>query len=465
MLPSSLLEKILLRGREGGADFTEIFLEESSSSSLELLDGKMYALSSGTIRGLGLRLLYGTKVRYGHTSRLEEGPLLDLAANLAAARGPALPPAAAAAGKHLSPEPLRPEDRHPVRVPAAAAPAGDRVEMLQFCDRRIRAFDPSLTQVNARCLEKEQLVWVANSEGLYVHDRRTYSRLMVSAVAERGGDRQTASENPGRRAGFEFFRELDLEDLCATVARRAVTMLRAEYARGGRMPVVIGNGFGGVIFHESCGHSLETEAVRKQASVFAGKLGQAIAHPVVTAVDDGTLPGVWGSTNIDDEGLPAQRTVLIERGVLRSYLSDRVGAGEVGVPRTGSGRRESYSLAPVARMRNTYIDRGPHTLAEMLAAAGDGLYAKTMGGGSVNPATGEFNFAVQEAYEIKNGAVGAPRRGATLIGKGVEVLPRISMVGSDLEFDAGTCGAASGSVPTTVGQPSLKVDELLVGGR
>jgi TldD protein len=242
-------------------------------------------------------------------------------------------------------------------------------------------------------------------------------------------------------------------------------MAGAGYINGGMMPVILGNGFGGVIFHEACGHPLETEAVRKNASPFAGKMGQQIAQPVLTAIDDGTIDHGWGSFNIDDEGLPAQRTVLIENGILKTFLADRIGAAQVGIARTGSGRRESYKFAPVSRMRNTYIDRGPHTVEEMIASVDYGLYAKKMGGGSVNPATGEFNFAVQEGYVIRHGTIAEPVRGATLIGKGHEVLPRISMVGDDLELAAGMCGASSGWVPAAVGQPTLKIDSILVGGR
>jgi TldD protein len=231
------------------------------------------------------------------------------------------------------------------------------------------------------------------------------------------------------------------------------------------MPIILGNGFGGVIFHEACGHPLETEAVRKKATPFADKLGQMIAHPNVTAIDDGTIYQSWGSVAIDDEGMPTEKTVLIENGILKNFISDRVGALECNVRRTGSARRESYKYSPVSRMRNTYIDAGKNTLAEMLDGVGEGLYAPKLGGGSVNPATGEFNFAVEEGYRIRNGKIAEPVRGATLIGKGHEILPKISMVAGDLELTAGMCGASSGSVPVTVGQPTLKVDEMLVGGR
>jgi len=231
------------------------------------------------------------------------------------------------------------------------------------------------------------------------------------------------------------------------------------------LPVVLGNGFGGVIFHEACGHPLETEAIRKNASPFCDKIGMEVGQPILTAIDDGTIPKKWGSCNVDDEGTPTQKTVLIENGILKNYLSDRIGAGQVGIPRSGSARRESYKFAPVSRMRNTFIAPGPDSVDEMIQSIDFGLYAKKMGGGSVNPGTGEFNFAVQEGYAIRKGKIAEPVRGSTLIGKGFEILPQISMIAEDLDLAAGMCGAASGWVPTTVGQPTLKIDSILVGGR
>jgi TldD protein len=245
----------------------------------------------------------------------------------------------------------------------------------------------------------------------------------------------------------------------------AVTMLKADLCPAGRMPVVIENGFGGVIFHEACGHSLEATSVAKGRSVFCGKLGQAIASPVVTAVDDATITNAWGSGNIDDEGLPCRRTVLIENGVLKSYLIDRLGSRRMGLPPTGCGRRQNYRFAPTSRMSNTYIAPGSHSDRDIIASVAHGLYCKNMGGGSVNPATGEFNFAVREGYMIENGKIDRPVRGATLIGKGSEVLLRIDIVGRNLDFGTGMCGSQSGSIPADVGQPMVRVSEMVVGGR
>ena len=337
--------------------------------------------------------------------------------------------------------------------------------MLRKFDESTRSHGGDIQQVNANMLEKQRSVLIANSEGLLVEDSRDYARMRLSAIAEKGDGPQTAAESPGVLGGYEFFREIDVEKISKDAAQSALRMADAGYIEGGVMPVVLGNGFGGVIFHEACGHPLETEAIRKNASPFCGKLGEKVAQPVLTAIDDGTIAQRWGSLNIDDEGMPSKRTVLIENGVLKSYLSDRIGARQVEMERTGSARRESYKFAPVSRMRNTFIDNGNDTFDDMITSIDFGLYAKKMGGGSVNPATGEFNFAVQEGYAIRHGKIAEPVRGATLIGKGFEVLPRISMIGNDLELAAGMCGASSGWVPTTVGQPSLKIDSILVGGR
>ena len=320
-------------------------------------------------------------------------------------------------------------------------------------------------QVGASVVDSHSAITLMNSEGLHLEMTRGRLRVNVNVTATDGTERLTSHEAPGALGGYELLENYSPEELADITGERVLRMLDAGYIAGGQMPVVMGNGFGGVIFHEACGHPLETESVRRNASPFCGKLGEAIGQPCLTAIDDGTMDGVWGSLKYDDEGSPTQRTVLIENGILKTYMSDRVGAAEVGVPLTGSARRESYKYAPVSRMRNTFIAPGKDTLDSMIASVDNGLYAARMAGGSVNPATGEFNFAVDEGYVIRNGKICEPVRGATLIGKGHEIMPRISMVGSDFEQAAGVCGASSGHVPVTVGQPSIKVDQILVGGR
>jgi TldD protein len=284
-------------------------------------------------------------------------------------------------------------------------------------------------------------------------------------VATLANEKQSARRSPGAQKGFEFYDSIDFAKLGRECAEEAVMMLRAGYAPGGKMSVVIGNGFGGVIFHEACGHSLEATSVAKKSSEFWDKKGQQIASSIVTAIDDGTMPGQWGSLNVDDEGSKPRRNVLIKDGILQTFLVDKLNGKRMGEISTGNGRRQNYRFAPTSRMTNTYIDAGDSTFDEIIAATECGLYARRMGGGSVQPGTGEFNFAVSEAYMIRNGRIAEPVRGASLIGRGSEVLMNIDMIGKDMDFGQGMCGSMSGSVPTNCGQPTIRVKEILVGGR
>ena len=329
-----------------------------------------------------------------------------------------------------------------------------------------RAVSPEIVQVNCGFSDVVQDVLICNTEGVFVTDRRVRSRLRVAAVASDGKENQTGSSSPGASMGFEIFEErIDPEACGRAAAEKAVTMLHADPCPAGVFPVVIDSGFGGVIFHEACGHSLEATSVAYGLSEFSGKLGQQIAAPCVTAVDDGTIPGEWGSTHIDDEGMPTSRLTLIENGILVNYMIDKLGGRRMNMAPTGSGRRESYKWAPTSRMRNTYIAAGQDDEAEMIATMGTGLYAKSMGGGSVNPATGEFNFAVEEGYWVEDGKILRLVRGASLIGKGGEVLMRIDRVGKKMVMAQGVCGSASGSVPVNVGQPMIRVSSMTVGGK
>lgn len=456
----SIAVKIFEAGRSAGADFVEIFEEETRSSSLGLKDSKIETATAGTEYGIGIRLLYGTEVLYGFTSDDSEEALLKLVRTLAFGR-------IAAAAKSFE---FAPQKR--VADYNASAFEDPRVlgqavkqDFLFAADKVARQVSEKVVQVSANVTDCCTTINLMNSEGLNLAMDRARLRVNVTVTASDGTERLTTHESPGALGGYELLESYSPEALARSSAERVVRMLDAGYIKGGQMPVVMGNGFGGVIFHEACGHPLETEAVRRNASPFCGKLGEAIGQPCLTAIDDGTLDGVWGSLKCDDEGTPTQRTVLIENGILKNYMSDRVGATEVGVPLTGSARRESYKYAPVSRMRNTFIAPGKDSFDSMIASMDYGLYAARMAGGSVNPATGEFNFAVDEGYVVRNGKICEPVRGATLIGKGHEIMPRISMVESDLELAAGICGASSGHVPVTVGQPTIKVDQILVGGR
>jgi TldD protein len=460
ILKFDLAQKIIQAGTEVGADFVEVYVEEHRSSSVEFKDSKVENASAATDYGVGIRLLYGTEMLYTHTSDDRESILLELIRELAFGRE-----VQKSSQGRVQFEKMNFPDLHAMQKDPRIVGQLAKLDYLQRANAVARSMSSQISQVSARAFDSLSNIEIFNSEGLYATDRRAWTRFSVGVTAEQNGERFSAHEAPGAMGGFEVLENMNVEYLAQTAAERALRMLNAEYVQGGQIPVIMGNGFGGVIFHEACGHPLETESVRRNASPFANKIGQKIAHESVTAIDDGTIPGSWGSINIDDEGMPTQKTVLIEKGILKTYLSDKIGAQEVGVPRTGSARRQSYQFAPVARMRNTYIAQGTHSTEDIFASVPSGLYAKKMGGGSVNPATGEFNFAVEEGYLVENGKIGKPVRGATLIGKGHEILPRISMVGNDLEHAAGMCGASSGSIPVTVGQPMLKVDKILVGGR
>ena len=459
MLNENIVAKIFESGLEQGADFTEVFVEDSVSSSINLLDQRIDEINSSNSFGIGIRLLYGNEAYYGYSSDPDEANLLKLTKNLGQSGK------AYQSSEVLPFEQRAVEDLHHVAINPEAVSKTERVDLLRKLDELTRRHGDEVSQVNANMAEKKRSVLIANSEGLWTEDTRSYSRMRLSVVAEKRDGPQTASESPGVLGGYEFFQKLNLDELAENAAQSALRMAGAGYIDGGTMPVIMGNGFGGVIFHEACGHPLETEAIRKNASPFCGKIGERVGQSILNAIDDGTIANKWGSCNVDDEGTPTKKTILIENGILKNYLSDRIGARQVGIPRSGSARRESYKYAPVSRMRNTFIAPGNDNFEEMLHTIKFGLYAKKMGGGSVNPGTGEFNFAVQEGYAVRNGKIAEPVRGATLIGKGFDVLSQISMIANDLELAAGMCGAASGWVPTTVGQPTLKIDSILVGGR
>ncbi|MBU6430097.1 MAG: TldD/PmbA family protein, partial [Cyanobacteria bacterium REEB65] len=423
----ALVHEVLGAALARGGDFADLFLEDRSSRSISFLDGKVKNVVSGQSLGAGIRVLYGSKAVYGYTSDVSREGLLAVASTVAATQ--------AAAGRS-SPCSLvvEPRGERPYRIHPQSIRNDQRVELLARADRAARVSHSAIVQVEIALSESVQRVLVANSEGLFATDERPYSRFFVQAIARSGGEQQVGSRSPGALAGFEFFEGLDVEALASEAAESAVLMLAATYAPAGKMPVVIDRGFGGVVFHEACGHLLETTSVAAKASILADKLGERVAHPAVTAVDDGTIPGEWGSLRMDDEGMPTQRTVLIEKGRLISYLVDRVGERKTGYARTGSGRRESYRFPPASRMRNTFIAPGDASLDELIGAVDYGLYAKRMGGGSVSPGTGDFNFSVREDFLIRDGKIAEPVRGATLIGNGADVLQKISQVGRDLEL-------------------------------
>lgn len=442
-----------------GADFCELFVERTNLQNIIYNSKTVKDISSGVDSGIGLRLIYGELALYAYSNSYKKDDLLDMVKKLSAQF------------KVHQSKKLQTFNFSPIEYKLVSSIAKkdvalpEKIEVLKKLDRLTREQSSLISQVSIYFTQKEQSIEIYNSEGLYAHETRPYIRLMSDVIATDGNEQANAYDGPGRRGGFSFIEGLDLNQMAEKTAKRALTVLKAKPCPAGVMPVIIENGFGGVIFHEACGHLLETTSVEKKSSVLWDKKGELIAHEAVNAVDDGTIDNLWGSISIDDEGMPTQKTQLIKNGKLENFICDKLGHIKTGHPRTGSGRRQNYRFAPASRMRNTYIDNGHSSFDEMLQSVGNGIYCAAMGGGSVNPGTGEFNFSVSEGYMVKNGKIDHAIKGATLIGKGAEVLTKISMVGKNLELTAGMCGSVSGSVPTTVGQPALKVDSILVGGQ
>jgi TldD protein len=335
--------------------------------------------------------------------------------------------------------------------------------MLRACDERARSASADISQVSASYNEDRREVQIANSEGLLVADDRTRVRMGVQVVAQRGDRVETGSESLAGHAGFELF-EGDFAAIAEEAAARALTMLDARPAPAGPTTVVVGNGFGGVLFHEATGHGLEADAVQKRASVYAGKLGEQLASPIVVAYDDGSLPGEWGTDAIDDEGTPAQSTRVLDEGKLCFYLYDLTRARKDGSRSTGNGRRQSFRHLPIPRMTNTYIAPGSADPEDIVADVKRGVYAKSFAGGQVEPATGNFVFGVSEGYLIENGKVTAPLKGVTLLGNSLDVLMKIDAIGNDLAFKSGFCGKDGQQVPVGTGQPTVRISSLTVGG-
>jgi len=459
MLEISVAQNVLLKAVSTGGDFAEIFLEDRMNHQVQIRSGKVDIVNSLRMHGAGIRVITGQNAIYVYTNDTSHDGLLHCAEKAADAVRNNPVPGLMPLTYHET------HNAHPIRLYPNQVKARKKIEKLREAEKAARS-DTKIVQVIAGYHDSCQRVWIANTEGLFTHDTRVYSRMNITSVASNGSENQTGTESPGAMMGFEIFDErIDPRQLGMNATRIALHNLNAIVCPAGIMPVIIDNGFGGVIFHEACGHSLEATSVAFGASEFTGRIGEKIASECVTAIDDGTLPNEWGSINVDDEGMPTGRLVLIEKGVLKNFMIDKLGGIRMNTPATGSSRRESYAFAPTSRMRNTFIAAGNDDEEEMIRTIGDGLYAKRMGGGSVNPATGEFNFAVMEGYLIKNGNIADPVRGASLIGRGSEVLKRIDRVGCNMQMSQGMCGSLSGSVPTNVGQPMIRVDKLTVGGQ
>ena len=460
MISRELCERVLARAAATGADYAEIFAENTIEHGISMISDKVDSIHDAVIAGAGIRVYKGLRSVMASTVDTTEAGLLACADRVAAALGEGK----AELEIHLREK--RFGDVHPIAIVPSSAPNADKIAIVKEGYFAAREYNEAIKQVTGSLIDFQHDILIATSEGIYAQDSQIRTRLAVRAVAEVNGETQTGSCNPGYRMGLEMFGSVvDPKETGRHAARQALTMAGAGYCPAGVMPVVIGNGFGGVVFHEACGHSLEATSVAYGTSQFAGKLGQKIANEKLTAIDDGTIPNAWGSINIDDEGTPSRRNVLIEKGILKSYMIDKFNGRRMGMAPTGNARRQNYSYTTTSRMTNTFIAEGEDRNEDIIASIEYGLFAKEMGGGSVNPATGEFNFAVNEGYMIRNGKVAEPVRGASLVGKGSDVIQKIDMVGKELSLSAGMCGSSSGSIPTTVGEPLIRVSSITVGGR
>jgi TldD protein len=462
MLNDALVSDVLSFARDRGADFAELYVERWKRRALRVLNDEVKEATSGLECGAGLRLFYGDEVAYAYTNDLTREGLLEIAESLTALKGQAGRVDRSGRGG-LDFRKTAPRGLH---SPAIAFEAHDkryRLDRLREGQAGARVA-PEIRQVESFLFEWDQDVLVANSEGTWTEDRRVRSRHVAQAVAQDGAEVQTGFYGPGLSVGLELFDRYPPRDVGRTAGEQAMTNLRAKPAPAGTFPVIIGNAFGGVLFHEAVGHLLETTSVAKKASVLSDKLGEQVASPAVTYIDDGTTPHGWGSSEFDDEGLPVERTVLIERGILKSYMVDRWGALRTGYRPTGSGRRQDYTLAPTSRMRNTFIAPSDTPLEKLFELVGFGLYTKSMRGGQVKPGSGEYNFGTQECYIVRHGRIEEPVRGAMLLGKGPDTISKVVAVADDLATGPGMCGSLSGSIPVEVGQPHVLVSEIVVGG-
>lgn len=460
MIEQLVLEEVLGVAMRTGGEFAEVFAEDRRNASAVLDDGRVEELTSGRDRGAGIRVVVGDTTGFAHTADLTEAGLIAAAeAAAAAARG-------GGGGTNIVALDRRSASRgYDIETYPGDVPKARKVELLGRANDAARAVGGAISQVSVSYGDNRRHILVANSDGLFVEDDTVRTFFAVSCVATGDAGMQTGRESVGHTIGFEMFDLYDVDQLARNAADRALTKLAARPAPSGQMPVVIGSGGGGVLFHEACGHGLEADLVAKGASVFRGRVGQQVASKGVTVVDDGTMEREWGNIAVDDEGNPAQRNVLIEDGVLTDYMWDHLRARKEGRRSSGNGRRQSYQNLPMVRMTNTYLLAGEEDPESIIASTPKGVYVKHLGGGQVNTATGDFVFGMTEAYLIEDGKITEPLREGNLIGNGPEVLQRIDALGNDFAMGPpGTCGKDGQGVPVGDGVPTLRVSSLTIGG-
>lgn len=462
-LESSQLEKTMSRALGNKVDYMDLYFEYRTNDSISLEEGIIKKANKNISQGVGVRATAEEKTGFAYSDEISLKNI-EIAADTAKyiTSSPALIKRTGIAGK----EPVK-KDLYPVHTPISEVPFKDKVEILQKMDRIARAYDPRIKKVMLSFSSEHKIIYVVTSDGIAVGDVQPLSRLNITCIAEDGGERQIGTYGGGGRNEFSFFLDHHLFEFYAKeAARQAVLNLSAVSAPAGIMDVVLGPGWPGILLHEAIGHGLEGDFNRKKTSAFSDRIGQKVASSLCTIVDDGTIKGRRGSLNIDDEGTETRKTVLIENGILKGYLQDKLNARLMNMAPTGNGRRESYAHIPMPRMTNTYMLPGKDKKEDIISSVKRGLYAVSFGGGQVDITNGKFVFSASEAYLIEDGKVTRPVKGATLIGNGPDVLTRVSMVGDDLQLDpgVGTCGKDGQSVPVGVGLPTIKIEGMTVGG-
>ncbi len=453
------IEKLLRIALEKGGDFSEVYIENRQSANILLEESKVKSAHLGISQGVGVRVIAGNKTGYAYSddftfSKLEEAA--QVASYIATSGAPS--------PRKVNISPAKLPSYITVKIPLESIAEEKKLKLLQEADQAARSYDKRISQVYVTYYDEVRHRTIANSEGLWVRSELPLLWFVVQALSSHQGKRHLGRKRLSEHSGFEFFDKYKVADTAREAAREAIAMLEAQEAPAGEMPVVIGNGWGGVLVHEAVGHGMEGDGIYRQDSIYAGKVGEKVATPVVTLIDDGTLPNFRGTTNCDDEGTPGNRTVLVEKGVLKGYMHDLLSAKLLDMKPTGNGRRESFRYYPIPRMTNTFMDNGPHTPEEIIRATKKGIFIQSLSGGSVNTTTGQFNFDVREAYMIEDGKKTYPVRDATLIGRGFDVLENIDMVGNDLAFGPGICGKGQ-AAEVTAGQPTIRIAKrVMVGG-
>lgn len=458
MIDKEIQISLINRTLSNGGEYADIFTEHRRHTSLVLEDRKLEKIAYGTEAGTGIRLIARGKTAYAFSNDMSREALLQAASEVSrAAAGKALPPV-------MDLTTSRPTVDFQIKLFPDDVSVKQKISLIRDADDIARSFDSRIKQVTVIYRDTLQRVRISTSEEFISEDDRIYTSLIIQVVATQEDIIQTAYESEGGLIGFELFEDMDIEKLSLKAAKRAIMMLTARKAPGGRMPAVISSHAGGTMIHEAIGHGLEADLSQQGLSVFSNKLGSQVASNLITVVDDSTLPGKRGSFRFDDEGTHSQRTVLVENGVLKNYMYDKLSAMKDGARSTGNGRRESYQNRPIPRMTNTFIAEGTTPAEQILCSTEKGLFVEKMGGGQVNTVTGDFVFDVQEGYLIEKGLIGDPVRGATLTGNGLQILQVLDMVGDDLGFSIGTCGKDSQGVPVTDAMPTLRIPEIIVGG-